>query len=263
LRQSLLICILLCSYLSLWGQNSNRIIVDGIIFSNENDVEAITIFNTSSNKGTITNKNGEFVIAVALNDKIEVSAIQFRTVLVVVDADVIKSKQLKIQLIEEVNQLDAVVLSSGLSGNIEVDISNVKVVEPITIDMGNMNIAYEYNDDKAFDNKVLESDLNRMMNKGQFYGGINFAKIFDLVSILTKKEKKQKSSINNNKYPKGVLDIYSSKYISETFNIPEDNVSTFIDFIELKGVDQKLLESENEIHLIEFLVLQRDLFIKQ
>lgn len=263
MKQLLLISILLCFSSFLWSQSTERISVQGIIFSKENDVESITVYNLSSNKGTITNTQGEFTIAVALHDKIEVSALQFKTVLVVVDADVIASKQLKIQLIEQVNQLDAVLLSNGLSGNVNVDISNVKVIKPILIDMGNMNVAFEYNDDKAFDNNVLENDLNRIMNSGQFYGGINLGMIFDMLSLFKRNKSKNRiESFNVRESPKNVLDIYSTAYLSETFNIPDNKIEAFLNFIE-KDVNEELLKQENEMQLMELLLVQRNLFSKE
>ena len=159
MKQILPLILLIFSNALLLSQNTERLEVKGVILSDNNDVENVTIYNTSSNKGTITDNKGAFVIKVALNDIIEISALQFQTVSITIDVETIKSKQLKIHLVEQVNQLDAVLLSSGLTGNIETDILDVKVVKPITIDMGNMDIDFEYNDDKAFDASVTQNHL--------------------------------------------------------------------------------------------------------
>ena len=63
---------------TVYAQDFKRIEVHGKIIVESNDVYGITIFNTSSNKGTITNDKGEFKLAVRLNDVIEVSALQFQ-----------------------------------------------------------------------------------------------------------------------------------------------------------------------------------------
>ena len=62
-------CILLLALLisvNAVSQNINRIEVSGKIIVEGNDVLGITIFNTSSNTGTITDENGEFKLKVSV-----------------------------------------------------------------------------------------------------------------------------------------------------------------------------------------------------
>lgn len=250
--------------LFLNGQSINRVEVEGVMLSSTNDVEAVTVFNTSSNKGTITNEEGEFVIKVAENDVIEVSALQFQTVTITIDADVIKYKELKIQLIEQVNQLDAVTLTSGLTGNIETDITNVKTVKPIVLDMGNMDVDFEYNDDKAFDDGILEKELKSLLNPDERNYLPNFGKIFKLFTkskanlslkkdlFVDKQEEKQKD----------LLEIYNHNYIIETYSISDEDVESFIAFVENKGIKPEFFNPENEVQLIELLFKESKLFLK-
>ncbi len=246
------------------GQSIHRVEVKGIILSVSNDVEAVTIFNTSSHKGTITNEKGEFIIKVALRDVIEISALQFQTVSITVDADVVKTKQLKIQLVEQINQLDAVTLSSGLSGNILADVTNVKTVEPIRVDMGNINAAFEYNDVKAFDKNVIQNHLTSIIDpearnylpKPLEILELLFKRNLTSIKIFSPAEKERKPK------PKDLLDVYSHKDISKTFNIPLEEVGAFVVYVEEKGVDSKFFKHENDIQLVEFLLKQSELFLK-
>ena len=242
----------------LYGQNPERILVKGYVYSEVDDVEAVTVFNTSSNVGTITNNQGEFEIAVALNDIIEISALQFKPAKIIIDATVIDLKVLKIQLFEQVNQLDAVVISAGLSGNLATDISNIKKVNVITIDMGDLSAAYEYNDDKASDNAIVMEELQRITNKGGLKNGINFAQLLGINRIWFKKKQNTKTIPEE---PKTISDLYSNTFLSETFTIPSDKVETFINFMEAKGVPQEFLKPENEMQLLEFLFKQSKLFL--
>lgn len=249
---------------SIYGQTVNRVEVHGVLLSNNNDVEAVTVFNKSSNKGTITNNKGEFKLKVALNDIIEISALQFQTVSVTIDEAIIESKQLKIQLVEEVNQLDAVTLSSGLTGNIETDVANVKTVKPIIIDMGNMDVDFEYNDDKAFDNSVISDHFTSITEPDARKYLPNIGAILGLIFKSKKDLKIKKDIFVGHKYekPKDLLSVFSLKDIQEQFKIPEEKVHLFIAFVENKGVRSELLEPENELLLIEFLVQQKELFLK-
>ncbi|NMH88541.1 carboxypeptidase-like regulatory domain-containing protein [Flavivirga algicola] len=246
------------------GQSISRVKVKGIILSSSNDVEAVTIFNTSSNKGAITNEKGEFVIKVTLRDVIEISALQFQTVSVTIDEDVVKTKQLKIQLVEQVNQLDAVTLSSGLTGNILTDVANVKTVDPIRIDMGNMDAVFEYNDVKAFDNDVVENHLKSVINPEARNYLPDAVKIIELLfkRDLSIKIDRPKGQVKDRAEVKKLLDVYSRKYISKTFSIPLAHVVTFVAFAEERGIAPELFKRENEMRLIEFLIKQSESFLK-
>lgn len=261
----LLVILFVSLTLPIYGQSVNRIEVSGILLSSNNDVEAVTIFNKSTNKGTITNPNGEFKLKVGLNDVIEISALQFQVVTVLIDSDIIKSKQLKIQLVEEVNQLDAVTLSSGLTGNIETDVSKVKNIKPIILEMGNMNIDFEYHDDKAFDKSVTQNHLKSIINPNARNYLPNIGKILGLIFNSKKELKLKKKIFVGFEYdkPKDLLSIYSLKYIQEQFEIPEEKIQLFIAFIETKGIKPELLKPENEILLIQYLGEQRNLFLKK
>ncbi|MDD7886661.1 hypothetical protein [Flavivirga sp. 57AJ16] len=262
MKRTLISSVFIFLSLYLSGQSINRIEIKGVLLSATNDVEAVTIFNTSSNKGTITNDKGEFIVKVALHDVIEISALQFQTVFVTVDADVIKSKQLKIQLVEQINQLDAVTLSSGLTGNILADVGNVKVVEPIRVDMGNINEAFEYNDVKAFDREVIDNHLKAVINPEARNYLPDAVKILELLFKKDLSIKMNPSKEYVEEKPKDLLDVYSRNYISKNFNIPPDRVSAFVAFIEQQGMDMELYKRENEIRLIAFLIKQKKLFLK-
>ena len=250
---------------SVYSQSVNRVEVNGLILSNTNDVEAVTVFNKSSNKGTITNIGGAFKLYVALYDVIEISALQFQKITLTIDAPIIQSKQLKIQLVEQVNQLDAVSLSAGLTGNIETDIVNVKTVKPITIDKGNMNVDFEYHDDKAFDNSVISDHYTSITEPGARKYMPDFIKIVKFLTKSKKELKVKKEIFVGFKYdkPKDIFSVYTLNEIQEQFEIPEEKLQIFIAFVENNGIPPEWLEPENELLLIEFLMKQKKLFLKE
>ena len=242
------------------GQNKERVEVNGFIFAENNDVENITIYNTSSNKGTITDSTGVFTIKVSLNDIIEVSALQFKTVSVTINEEVIKSRVLKILLAEHVNVLDAVLLSSGLTGDLLTDINNAKDVPVMNLSLGDLS-GMEIHDDKAFDPKVSENALQSITNKGGLYNGVDFVKIAQLIFKRKKKKPSKRTTFDEVK-PRDILDVYSRKYICETYNIPDDKLNAFIVYIEENGLNQDLLKDKYEIYLIDFLIKNSKLFLK-
>ena len=266
MKRRLLFLLVLCVFVSAKSQTIPRTEISGLILSENQDIEGVTVYNTSSNKGTITNEKGEFSIHVALNDRIEISALQFNPITLTVNEEVITSKQIKIYLIEKVNQLDAVLLSSGLIGNIAVDIENVKTVSNIEVEVGDRNKVFEYNDDKAFDNRVVSNNLNSITRRGEFYNGVDFVQIAGgIYSLLVKpKSKVLKEDFEFSKgKPKFITDVFSLDYIQTNFNIPEERLSSFIGFLESKEINQDLFVSENEMKLIDYVMYQSSLFLKE
>jgi len=266
LKKLILFFIFSLSLTIFYAQVNKRIDIKGIVLSENQDVEGVTIFNTSSNKGAVTNEKGEFNIEVSLYDRIEVSALQFSPISLIINEEVIHSKTIKIYLVEQVNQLDAILLSNGLKGNIAVDIDNVKMVPGIELDMGNMNMAFEYNDDRAIDNQVVANNLNTTMNKSQFYNGVDFVGLATsvyslLVKSKTKKIQENDSSLNENQ--KAIADVFSHQYISKNFNIPLDEVPSFIVFLESNEINTELFKTENELQLIDYVMLQSKLYLKK
>ena len=107
------------------AQDSTRVELKGKVIVASPDLEGITVYNSSSNKGTVTNADGEFTISAKLNDKISISALQFKDFTVLVAQEVLDSKQMNVFLVEQINKLDEVViLPYDLSGVLEEDIAN-------------------------------------------------------------------------------------------------------------------------------------------
>ena len=250
----------LCSNL-VRSQSVERHDLEGQVFASSNDVEGVTIFNTSTNKGTITNEKGEFVISVAENDILEISALQFQPQKITITKEVLKSKTLKLFLVEHVNNLDAVFLMSGLTGNINQDIENAGNAPVIKLNLGNLD-NLEFFDDRSIDNRVVTNALNSITNKGGLYNGVNFVGLFGSL-LKSKKNKKSKTNNENGSFTqhKTLTDIYTHKYISETFNMPLEQVEAFVVFVENKGIPENLYSEEQAFNLIDYLVKQRELFL--
>ena len=73
-------------YGTIQSQIVDRITVDGeVIAQPGDDVQGINIINTTTNEGVITGAEGDFTIRVGVNDRLEVTAIQFQKFTIVVD----------------------------------------------------------------------------------------------------------------------------------------------------------------------------------
>lgn len=255
----------------LYAQDVQRIEIKGKIVVTDNDKEGVTIYNTSSNRGTITDSLGRFNIRVKRNDIVEVSALQFQKFTVRIDERVINSKQLTVFLIEEINKLDEVViLPYDLSGVLTTDVESIKTfnlnLDAIYFGVNDVS-AYEFGDDykSGVRNIAMSNGVDNVF-------GANLLGVVDLlVSSLFPKNKKAKKVIDRRElYPsvyeennKDLRDFYSPSFISVSFNIPEDEIDAFIGYAESNGLEYSLLNNGRVLEFFEVVRTYSQSFLKE
>lgn len=244
------------------AQNADRIQISGKVIVDTNDVEGLTISNVTSKRIAVTDMKGEFNILVALNDKIEISALQFETVYIIITKEIIDSKQLTVFLNERLNTLDEVViLPFSLTGNLDTDLSKVRVFNPKleSIYFGEIDLEDDPNEEIYY-----QKVENTILNQGTFYNGVDFVKITNwLIKPLFKSNKNTyltQDNVNSNYLV--LRDTYTKDFISSSFNIPDDQVEEFIAYAEANNTDTSLYENGKDIELIEYLVNQSKLFLQ-
>jgi len=248
------------------AQDSTRVTVKGKIIVNTPDVEGVTVFNISSNKGTITDEKGEFTLQVMLNDKVEVSALQFKDFSLTVTESIIKNKQMTVFLVEQVNKLDEVViLPYDLTGVLKEDIESVEVFNPdmdaIYFGVDDISV-YEFSDDQY---SKVENYAAMNQNDRIRYQANGVAIVEGLVNLIFKPKKKSKNTnTETEKIPTQTLaDKYQHDYYTKNFNIPEEQVEAFIAFVQNNDFDVSLLEKGNEMQLIEDLNKRSKKFLSE
>lgn len=107
--------------------------LDGKITNNK-DVEGIHILNRSSRFNSVTNSEGEFYITVKPLDTLVVSSIVYVPEHVVVTKEIFESGYLAVTLEELITELDAVELGPRLSGNLQLDIQNIEILDTLNFD---------------------------------------------------------------------------------------------------------------------------------
>ena len=237
---------------------SGRVIVEG------NDIEGITIYNSTSNKGTVTNENGEFTVAVALYDLLEIRALEYQNFDVRINEAILESKKINIYLIQEINKLDEVrITKKGLTGNIKTDISMVETFNP-KLDAIYFGIKsrdeYElsYYNSSQFEIIAMESQGQSMVN------GLNVKNVVDQLLIpLFRSEVKDKEAVGIPEVPAESIKYYlGSNFLVENFNIPEHRVEEFIRYVEEEAFDFDLLNYGHEMEFLELLNKKSKTFLK-
>lgn len=252
--------ILLCFSLFIvfhgFSQNTvKRIEVDGKIIVEGSDISDITIFNTTANSGTISDKNGEFKIQVALDDEIEVSALQYQNVKFKVNKTILQTKRMKLFLIEEINKLDEVVLSNKqLTGNLGTDLENNKPFEP---KLNSLYFGVKHNTEYDFetDNKTEVENLGMNYQQQSMIHGLNIVNVVDqLLLPLFRSEVVDKEKEGVPEVPiESIKYYFGSEFLVDNFNIPEHRVEEFIRYVEGSDFDYSLLNYGREMEFLELL----------
>ena len=261
MKRFLLAIIFLFSIYNVFSQDVERVEVLGKIYVDVDDLENVTVFNASSNKGTITDAEGNFKIKVALNDEIKFSAIQLIPFKAVVTQEVIDSKVFKIFLVERVNSLDEVVLlPHNLTGDLVTDVENVKLVDPVVFTFGSFN-NYDFADD--YHSGVENIATNQGQIKYQADGMAILALLIN--AVFKNKNKKNKKEYINPRLQTPISKLsqtFSDDYFVNNYNVPREKIAEFIVFLEDGFFDETLLNPDKEILLIEHLHQQSKLFLK-
>lgn len=261
MKTNLIILLLICLTSSdIISQSTNRTEITGTIIVDRNDKEGVTVFNSSSGKGTITDKDGKFTIEVALNDRIEFSALQFADFAVVITQQILDVKEITVFLIEQINKLDEVlILPYNLTGNLSFDAKNIELMNPnldaLYFGLGNLD-EFEFTPDHLTEIENIAINENRLVN------GIDVVNVFGKLLIPIFKSKNTKTEASPI-YKKGsILDVYSKEYLSETLSIKDADVIEFVYYIEENNFDRSLLEPDRELDFLAFIKQQEKKFVK-
>lgn len=256
--------------LSVNAQKVERIEISGEIIAAIDDLENITIYNESSNKGVVTDSLGRFKIRVTLNDVMQFSSIQLKSFKTIITQKIIDSKLLRIYLKESVNTLDEVVLLQyDLTGDLESDAINTKVNKPVEFpDLANTDNLEVPDDNKSkVDNIAVgnQNDRIRYQADGMAIIGLLVNAIFKTKDKKRPKKQKEIDKIDS-MYDVPVSKLataFERKYYAENYNIPDDKIEGFILYLESSGFDYSLLEPSKEIELIELLHDKSKAFLNQ
>lgn len=263
MKKLLLLCVF-CMPFFAYSQIISRENINGKIVVEGSDIEGITIYNTTSNKGTVTNAKGEFMIAAALYDLIEVRALEYQNIEIRINKEILASKKMRVFLIEEINQLDEVLVRNrALTGNITTDAKSVKLFTPkrdvVYFGMVNQDPNdFAENNPAQIKNAAIRSEAQAMVYS------LNVINVVDQLLIpLFRSEVKDKKAAGVPEVPVKSIKYYlGSTFLVENFNIPEHRVEEFIRYVEDDTFDFELLNYGHEIEFLELLNRKSKTFLQ-
>lgn len=260
IKKLLLILLVIAAPAGVFAQDIERVKVQGEIHVPKGeDAEGISVYNASSQKGTITDSDGSFEIEVAENDRLRIFALQYQPFTAVVDKGIVERKQLNIYVYQAVTELDEVVVRPyDLSGNIRADIEKIPtyyVDRDWDMSYATMEFGYGFVPDSQSSIKGIVAE--KTLNPNYLQNGVDVIAIMGGVASLLfpKKEKMTKSrkvaessSLSNNLQRR-----FSREFVVDNFGISKNKAFDFLYYVEDEGLDNRMLKLENELQLMEFL----------
>ncbi|MEM0518515.1 carboxypeptidase-like regulatory domain-containing protein [Aequorivita flava] len=255
---------------TLIAQDIKRTKVSGKIHVPQGeDAEGISVYNISSQNGTITNADGSFEINLAENDRVQIAALQYQSFTVVIDKEIVDRRKMNIFLNPAVNQLEEVVVRPyDLSGNINVDVKKIptyNVTKDWDLSYGNLEYGYTFvpDDKTAIAGNAAEEALhgNALTNGANvlaLLGGVAQMLFPKGNKISPVEQQDDQNTISNN-----IQQRFSKDFIAANFNIAEEKAVDFLFFVQENGLEKELLKPENEMQLMEFLFTKSEEYKKR
>lgn len=255
----------------LFAQEIDRISVQGKIHVPEGeDAEGISVYNSSAQKGTVTDENGIFEISVTENDRLRVFALQYQPFTVVVDKGILERKKMNIYVNPAVTQLDEVVVRPyDLSGNIRADIEKIPTYyADHDWDLSYAAMEFEYGFIVDRQTQIRENAAEQALGLNYLENGVDVLAIMGGVASLlfpnqsgklTSKRKRaeDKTLVSNNLQRR-----FSQQFVSDNFDIPKEEAVDFLYFVQENGFDKDMFKPENELKLMQFLTDQSIVYKK-
>ena len=223
------------------------------------DAEGISIYNVSSQKGTITDEDGSFQMAIAENDRLQIFALQYQTFTVVIDKGIVDKKQMNIYVNPAITQLEEVIIRPyDLSGNIRADIEKIptySIAKDWDLSYKAMEFDYGFERDEL--TAIQGNAAEEALNSNHLVNGLNLVNILGGVGQLLFPKGKKVSVVdreeNNQLVSNNIQQRFSREFIQDNFDIPADKAFDFLYYAQDNGLDSNLLKPENEIQLMDFL----------
>ena len=225
-----------------------------IIIPGDYSAEGIAVFNVNTGEGTISDAEGQFSVAVALDDELRFTSLIFQQFKVAIDEGVMEAGKLNLFLNGAVTELPEVVVSSNkLSGNIYMDVNllDEKKTSVPAYDMAQVNISETYFAPDSLTGVVR----NDAMAAGETYmvNGLNFVNLFKVILAESGRKKK---NLPDREIDENVRKIYNDDFFRKNLDIKLENINDFIFYASDHGLTRDMLKKGNELDLISFLIEQ-------
>ncbi len=245
-KKTIFLVAVLCA--SIFANAQEATTLEGRIFSTTNDVSAVHVSNTTANRGTITDANGFFAIAVNLNDTLVFSAVQFKRKEVVVTKSILDSPLFLVPMEDMLTELDEVVLRPyNLTGELNKDAGNLnigKIITASTLELPNAYVKPPTQSQRklyaarTWDYRIISIKLDPLIN---YFSGRT-----KMLNQRVAREAKYKKTERVRRF------FADSVYVRD-LKIPKANINDFIYFCEVDTCFTTIVETDDKLKIWEFV----------
>ncbi len=221
---------------------SQTIDINGQVKASANTY-GIHIINKSSNKFTITDDDGKFIIPAKQNDTILISGVQYKLQEIVINDSILQSKQISVALEDKVNELDEVVVGKILTGDLLSDIENSEVKRDINFyDVGIPG--YTGPRPTQTQRRIYEATT-----------GSGLVPLNPLLNWISGRTKRLKEQLEREKQESAVQAVKSkySKFLFEETSLSATQQKEFYYFCADDPEFMPLFRRKNELKMLQFL----------
>ncbi|MEH6537916.1 MAG: carboxypeptidase-like regulatory domain-containing protein [Psychroserpens sp.] len=207
------------------------------------DLVGIHIINKTASRFTITNDKGVFVIPAKQNDTIMVSGIQYEPKEFVVSDIIMQTKEVTVNLEDQINVLDQVVVGKVLTGYLMSDIENSEVKRDVNF--------YDVGIPGYTGPRMTQSE--RRVYEAKSGGGL--IPLNPLVNWISGRTKRLKEQVKRDELNLAT-DEAMAKYSKLLFEKDSLNLTKQREFFYFSSYDSKFLplsKSNKEFEMLEFL----------
>ena len=225
------------------AQSDYRTWLRGKILYQNTNVVAANVVNSTTQKATISDDNGEFAIEVKMDDELVFTSLQYQIRVVTITKEILQRGRLVIDVNEKVTELDEVV---------------------VTPEQRQKFLDLRSEEFKAFDYERDRSTRveNTLMRQGQLYNGLNFVNVFKALYLLVDNEKPDEKAYSL--LPSEVIrQLYDDTFFIDQLNIEKDKIGLFLVFCDGEIKVKELLEEKSDFEVMDFLVKTSTKFNKK
>lgn len=191
--------ILLLGTFSIWSQNQNEKLLQGIIAADDALISGIDVVNLGNEKVTLTNSKGEFSILAKADDILVFSSKSLEMRRVLIDEDDLNSGTITVNMYPKINELNEVIVKKS-------------PIEGVSIIPGQKQYTPAERKLHTATNGILDAPINWMSGRTEM--------LKKEVAVERKERLLDKIGI-----------LYEDKYYIETLKVPEIYIDDFQRYI--------------------------------
>jgi hypothetical protein len=251
-----------------FSQAIERKVLRGKIVADSIEVENLTVYNITSNKGAITDIDGKFSINARPTDTLFVQGVSFESKKYILTQKDFWLPILEIKLHIKVTELNEIVVTPySLTGNLKEDTKRIQVYGEAFTGIDAKKVKY-YEDDVRSGTPVNSAMPALLAPTGVNFLGI-IVGLVNLAGLMPDPksnaeqvfEERRIRDLQSKSFTEHIYERFSHSFFVETLKINNEDIPMYMSFAELNVYElSPLLKSENELKLIDYLILKADEF---